>query len=125
MSHLTTDFSGLKSTLFALVDKGASGTVFVATEDNRASQVVLLNGRLQGAACNGLYNVAAFDVLAAMAELRFSFTPELIYPVVDSLLPVQGERLLQQLGYSHPRLETEGFTLTPTSWSNDCRRGKP
>ncbi|MBR9829081.1 MAG: hypothetical protein GYB41_10615 [Oceanospirillales bacterium] len=102
MSHITANFNGLKNTLFALVDKGASGTLFVATEDNHAAQIVLFKGRLQGAACNGCCNVAAFDRLATMAELRFAFTPELIYPVADTLLPEQGDQLLQQLGYVLP-----------------------
>lgn len=99
MGSLEADFSRLKASLFELIGQGATGTLFVATVDNHAAQIVLSRGQLLGIAHNGLSNDAALRHLAAMAPLRFSFTPELIYPLMETLLPEQAEQLLQNLGY--------------------------
>jgi len=108
MGTLAADFSALKASLFERVRQKASGTLFVATVDNHAAQIVLSRGQLLGVAHNGLCNESALNQLAATAPLRFSFTPELIYPLMETLLPEQAEQLLQRLGYS----EADGETST-------------
>ncbi|GAA0792599.1 hypothetical protein [Marinobacterium sediminicola] len=99
MGSLSADFSGFKTTLFELVDERATGTLFVATADNHSAQIVLSRGQLLGVAHHGMHNETALEQLAAMTPLRFSFTPELIYPLTETLLPEQGDRLLNTLGY--------------------------
>ncbi len=107
MGSLATDFSGLKRSLFELIGQQATGTLFVATVDNHSAQIVLSRGQLLGVAHNGRCNEAALAQLAAMTPLRFSFTPELIYPLMETLLPEQAEQLLQKLGYPVvPAVET-------------------
>lgn len=103
MGSRTADFGGLKQAVFELIDQRATGTLFVATAENHAAQLVLFKGQLQGIAYAGVYNQAAVNQLAALGQLRFSFTPELIYPVAETLLPEQAELLLHQLGYREPK----------------------
>ncbi|GAA0694965.1 hypothetical protein GCM10009104_23150 [Marinobacterium maritimum] len=100
MASRAADFSGLKTSLFELIGQKATGTLFIATVDNHAAQIVLSRGQLLGVAHNGLCNEAALSQLAVMAPLRFSFTPDLIYPLMETLLPEQAEPLLLKLGFS-------------------------
>lgn len=99
MGSLQTDFDGLKLAVFAHCDRGDTGTLFVATGDNRSAQIVLFKGGLQGIACSGEYNAEALSSLAEQSQLKCSFTPELVYPVPETLLPEQGQALLESLGY--------------------------
>ncbi len=115
MNSRAADFSGLKASLFELVEQGASGTLFVATADNHAAQIVLSRGQLLGVAHNGMHHQRALAQLAAMAPLRFSFTPELIYPLPEALLPEQAEQLLQGLGYG----------LLPAAEHHQAERAEP
>ncbi len=128
MGTLAADFGGLKVTLFDLVRQKSTGTLFVATVDNHAAQIVLSQGQLLGIAHNGQYSEAALAQLAAMTPLRFSFTPELIYPLMETLLPEQAEQLLQRLGYSaapavdKPRPERKAEPTPPQASTSSTLR---
>jgi len=118
MGTLAADFGGLTAQLFELVQLRATGTLFVVSADNHAAQVVLSKGQLLGIAYNGLHNENAVAQLASLAPLRFSFTPELIYPLMETLLPDQAEQLLERLGYrdtpavAHPLVEEDEPTAS-------------
>lgn len=107
MGNTAASFDTFKTTLFKLCDQGATGTLFIVTVDNHAAQVVLAAGRLAGIACKGLYHAAALAELAGMVRLRFSFTPDLIYPLEYPLAAGQSEVLLHGLGYAATAV-TEG-----------------
>ncbi len=92
-------FDALKKALFTRLDAGTTGTLFVATDDNHAAQIVLFKGQLLGLAYAGTSNADALSALMHLKTLRFSFTPELVYPLADTLLPDQSQRLLQGIGY--------------------------
>jgi len=114
MGSLESDFDGLKMALFEHCDRKDTGTLFVATDDNRSAQIVLFKGTLQGVACSGECNSTALKALASLTRLKFSFTPELIYPVPETLLPEQGQALLEVLGYQPGRTVTAAPEPTPS-----------
>jgi len=118
MGSLQTDFDGLKLAVFAHCDRGDTGTLFVATGDNRSAQIVLFKGGLQGIACSGEYNADALKSLAEQSQLKCSFTPDLVYPVPETLLPEQGQALLESLGYQ------PGKTVISASEPATASRGR-
>jgi len=93
------DFAIFKTELFSRLDNSATGTLFVATGDNHAAQVVLFKGQLLGVAYCGRVNAAALTELSRLPGMRFSFTPELIYPLTETLLPAESRQLLMAMGY--------------------------
>lgn len=93
------DFAILKTELFSLLNNAATGTLFVATGDNHAAQIVLFRGQLLGVAYSGSVNAAALSELARMPGMKFSFTAELIYPLTETLLPAESQQLLLKMGY--------------------------
>ncbi|WP_370298284.1 hypothetical protein [Pontibacterium sp.] len=89
----------LWKTLFYNCETGNTGTLFIATDQNRSGQIVLHKGRLIGAAYNGEYNLSALMALSYLQDARFSYSPDLIFPVPETLLPEESALLLEQLGF--------------------------
>lgn len=90
---------GLWKTLFHNCEAGNTGTLFIATDQNRSGQIVVHKGRLIGAAYNGEYNLSALMALSYLQDARFSYSPDLIFPVPETLLPEESALLLEQLGF--------------------------
>lgn len=86
-------------TLFYNCEAGNTGTLFIATKENRSGQIVLHKGRLIGAAYNGEYNLTALMTLTYLQDARFSYTADLIFPIPETLLPEESALLLEQLGF--------------------------
>lgn len=89
----------LWKTLFYNCEAGSTGTLFIATDENRSGQIVLHKGRLIGAAYNGEYNLTALMTLTYLQDARFSYTPDLVFPIPETLLPEESALLLEQLGF--------------------------
>ncbi len=101
------NFKTLKQALFSRLDAQETGTLFVATDDNHAAQIVLFKGQLLGLAYAGMSNADALVALQSLPGLKFSFTPELVYPLADTLLPEQAQMLMRGIGYQPKQLEPE------------------
>lgn len=87
--------------LFKHCDEGDTGTLFIATTENRSGQLVIHRGHLIGAAYGGKYNFQALSALSVLDDARYSYTPDLIFPIPETLLPVDAKTLLDQLGFQH------------------------
>ncbi|MDO6451956.1 hypothetical protein Q4490_00130 [Neptunomonas phycophila] len=88
--------------LFENCKEKKTGTLFIATDENKAGQVVLNYGRLVGVAYSGLVNesaIAKLSELARTSELRFSFSSNLQYPLLYVLDEDEGDALLESLGF--------------------------
>lgn len=101
------NFKTLKQALFSRLDAQETGTLFVATDDNHAAQIVLFKGQLLGLAYAGLSNADALAALQDLPGLKFSFTPELVYPLADTLLPEQAQTLMRGIGYQPKQAEAD------------------
>lgn len=97
--HRDSPLYELWNTLFYNCEAGNTGTLFIATDQNRSGQIVLHKGRLIGAAYNGEYNLSALMALSYLRDARFSYSPDLIFPVPKTLLPEESALLLEQLGF--------------------------
>jgi len=96
------DAKGTWKPLFAYCEDKRTGTLFIATHENKAGQIVLSLGRLVGVAYSGLVNEQAISKLtdiASTSELRFSFSSDLQYPLIYVLDASESEALLKEMGY--------------------------
>lgn len=96
-----------KGALLTRCQADASGSFFLATNDNRSAQVVLQEGKLLGVNYLGLPAVDALEALLAMSGLRHTFQAELLYPLHETLQPGLTESLLQRL-----KVESEEAEVT-------------
>ncbi len=87
--------------LFEHCHAGNTGTVFIATKENRSGQLVIHRGHLIGAAYGGEYNFQALSALSLLDNARYSYTPDLIFPIPETLLPDDATTLLDQLGFQY------------------------
>ena len=87
--------------LFEHCHAGDTGTVFIATQENRSGQLVIHRGHLIGAAYGGEYNYQALSALSVLDNARYSYTADLIFPIPETLLPDDATILLDQLGFQH------------------------
>lgn len=85
--------------IFAKCSSAVSGTWFLASEENRSGQVVIHNGQLLGISYGGEANSKALESLLKLQTVRHSFTPELIYPVPETLFPEDARDLLEMMGW--------------------------
>jgi len=97
----------LLKTLFEAIHSRQCGTYFVVTEENKSAQIVIGNGQLLSAGYAGLLADKALLQVLASSEIRFSFSPDLIFPLPQALTEAESEYLLEQLGYDGFILATE------------------
>jgi len=97
----------LENTLLKVCREKLTGTVFIASESNRSGQIVINQGALIGLNYCGLNNEEAFNTLVNSQNLRCSFTPDLLFPIAESLQPEAALHLLEKIGYSEEIIETE------------------
>jgi hypothetical protein len=86
--------------LFECCRSAQTGSLFIATKENKAGQIVINEGRLVGIAYAGLTNEEAVRKLEEVGELRFSFTPQIQFPLKEVLPKEQAHELLEAMGYS-------------------------
>lgn len=99
MSQQTTSASGdMLDNLFNYCLKKATGTFFVATEDNKSCQIVIEQGDLTKSAFSQLKGVAALMEFKKLKSGRFSFTKNLILPLGDSAKINNSDLVLNRLG---------------------------
>lgn len=97
----------LENTLLKVCWEKLTGTVFIASESNRSGQIVINQGALIGLNYCGLSNEEAFKTLVNSQNLRCSFTPDLLFPIAESLQPDAALHLLEKIGYSEEVIEAE------------------
>ncbi|WP_420554179.1 hypothetical protein [Neptuniibacter marinus] len=97
----------LENTLLKVCWEKLTGTVFIASESNRSGQIVINQGALIGLNYCGLSNEEAFKTLVNSQNLRCSFTPDLLFPIAESLQPEAALHLLKKIGYSEEVIEAE------------------
>ena len=91
--------------LFECCRDAKTGSLFIATKENKAGQVVVKDGILVGIAYAGLCNHEAVEKLESVGELRFSFTPGVQFPLKETLTEEASAELLQAMGYEAPAIE--------------------
>lgn len=89
----------LYTDIFNHCRQASTGTIFVVTGENRSGQIVIHKGQLIGIAYGGDANMQALKQLALQKSLRHSFTPQLIFPVAETLVPETAGQLLKAMGF--------------------------
>ena len=79
--------------------KGDTGSYFLASDENKSGQVVVENGRLVTVVYAGAFAQEAVEKLKALKSLKFSFSPDLVFPSALKLSEHEAEVLLDSLGF--------------------------
>lgn len=107
----------LYQTIFSNCKQSVTGTLFLVSDENRSGQVVFHQGQLLGLSYGGATNGQALACLAEQSSLRQSFTDNLIFPLTDTLLPVDAQALLLSMGM--PEAEAETSVVGEPADTND------
>lgn len=84
--------------IFSYSQQPSTGTLFLATDENRSGQVVFHQGALLGVSYAGEANHRAISLLAEQSSIRLSFTENLIFPLPETLLPEDSSEMLLLMG---------------------------
>ena len=108
----------LETCLFKQCEEGRTGTVSIATNNNKSCQIVITNGEIIAVTLARLKGYDAINELLKVGFKRASFNQDLQLPFKEDARIDSSHKLLIKLGY-------DSFNVKPKESENNENSSKP
>ena len=91
--------------IFELCDESSTGTLFLASDNNKPGQIVVEEGMVTAVSYAGVFGEDALLILSELPDIRFSYQDKMVYPVIEKVPATDTAALLVALGYVKRTIE--------------------